>query len=131
MAKNVWWTKKIKIQRKEMSTNTMNQLSMVAERGQNSDKINTQYTDVKSNNISNNVAIPETPSCWKSKCIINMMEFFEKPKCYAHIVTEDGLLPNPVKLQKFEKRNCAVLVMDKNLSLHKKHCHKIDDVPVG
>lgn len=48
-----------------------------------------------------NVTDQELPFCWKSplKCIINILEFLDRGKSYAHLIRE-GLL---VDLQQLEK----------------------------
>lgn len=44
---------------------------------------------------------------------MKMTEFLEKVKSYAYLVTEDGFLTNPEKLQKDEKRIVPDFVVDK------------------
>ncbi len=57
----------------------------------------------------------ESPSCWSSppKCIINLAEFLERAKSYAHLVVDGGLLEDPQELKKIDKRIVSVFVVDK------------------
>lgn len=66
---------------------------MAAEKNQNFIKSQSLEASNKDDN-----AVEVKTSCWKSipKCKINITKFLEKAKSYTHLVTEHGLLANPL-----------------------------------
>lgn len=56
-----------------------------------------------------------------------MTKFPERAKSYAHVITEDGFLANPLGVQNVEKSNVSVFVVEK-ISHSTKYSHKIADV---
>lgn len=73
-----------------------NQKSSVANNGQKSDK-NMKAKNGKKDKARNSAETGDSPCCWKSplKCIIDITEFLERAKSYAHLVVEGGLLEDP------------------------------------
>lgn len=109
------------VQIKELDKNT------VAEKAQNLKITSNSNKDDNSR---------RTPSCWKSlpKCIITMTDFLEKTKSYKNFIKEDGLVVDPRKLQKFEKKIVSHFVVDKrscNICCSTKHRYQIRNVPWG
>lgn len=89
-------------------------------------KIKTMSNSNEEKNKDVKVAITEKPSCWKVplKCKINMTEFLERAKSYAHLVSEDKLLAILLNFGRLEKNYvslCGGHVFTQNLLLHKRH----------
>lgn len=99
----------------------------MAENGQNSSNEN-QKSDVNGNK-DEKVAVGETPTWWTStpKCKINITEFLENVKSFAHVVTSDGLLSNPEELKKVGKKIVSVFVVDKS---SRKNCRSTKDTVI-
>lgn len=83
----------------------------MAEKGHN---LKEKIDNKNENNKDVNVAVREVASCWMSPTEVhNQHEFLEKAKSYAHLVTEGGLLANPVELQKV-KSIVPIFVVNKH-----------------